>query len=657
MAELIRAHHWSATSLGPIADWPQSLRTVVDLMLATAQPVYIGWGPELISLYNDGYIPIAGAKQPDSLGLPYREMWPEIWDDFRPVAAAVMAGEPQYFVDQPVALAGRSDRPISWFTFSWTPLRAEDGTVGGFYCVATETTERVLAEQALATDYRRLFDSMDQGYLLADVIFDADGRATDIAYLEANPAATRMVGTDLTGKRLREVSPDYEEYWYEIWGRVARTGQGERLERYASPEGRWYDFHVFKADPQNTASHRIAVMFQDVTTRKKAEVLLRESEERQAFLLRLSDALRPLNDEGEIERTATRLLGEHLQADRCFLSPVYDDGSGMCVREEYLRSGASSVLGDYTFAQFGDFVGPELHAGHILAVEDVGVLDGLSGDARESYVTVGIGAYLLIPLVRGGRLAAFLTINHQTPRPWSEADKAVARQTADRLWSARERARVETALRESEGRLQVLVAELQHRVRNILTVIRSVFGRTMAAGGDVEQVADHFRGRLDALARTQVGVTQSASGLVDLENLIRDELLSVSASDGPDLVIAGPDVALEPKAAETIGLAIHELTTNAIKYGALRGTGGQLRIEWATNLVKQGNRQLVLTWTEQGVPAVPLQPVRYGFGSELIQEALPYRLGAETRLEFRGGGVRCTISMPLSGRQIVVGNP
>ena len=196
------------------------------------------------------------------------------------------------------------------------------------------------------------------------------------------------------------------------------------------------------------------------------------------------------------------------------------------------------------------------------------------------------------------------------------------------------------------ARLRVLVAELQHRVRNMLTVVRSVFSRTVDAGGSVDDVADHFKGRLDALARTQVIVTQTPGGLVDLEILIRDELLSVGVSDGATLTIEGPDVALPPKTAESIGLAIHELTTNAVKYGALKHNGATLDVRWSVG-DRDGARRLDLVWTERGVPLVGINPSRAGFGRELIEEALPYQLGAETKLEFKGGGVRCVISAPL----------
>ena len=93
MGALIRAHDWAATPLGSKEEWPQPLRTLIDLMLGARQPSYIVWGPELSSLYNDGYIPILVAKHPRVLGKSYPEVWPEIWDEYRPVIEATLAGE------------------------------------------------------------------------------------------------------------------------------------------------------------------------------------------------------------------------------------------------------------------------------------------------------------------------------------------------------------------------------------------------------------------------------------------------------------------------------------------------------------------------------------------------------------------------------------
>lgn len=200
---------------------------------------------------------------------------------------------------------------------------------------------------------------------------------------------------------------------------------------------------------------------------------------------------------------------------------------------------------------------------------------------------------------------------------------------------------------QSAERQKLLVAELQHRVRNMLSIVRYLFSRTVESSADIEEAAMHFKGRLDALARTQVIVGRNPSGLVDLEAMIRDELLSVGQGDSLTLVIDGPPVELDPVSAENIALAIHELTMNAIKFGAFKVPDATLEIRWAVRTSESARPTLNLSWIETGVPIVPVVGQQDGFGKELIERALPYRLGAEARLETRGGGVRCFISTPI----------
>ncbi|MFT3914624.1 MAG: PAS domain S-box protein [Anaeromyxobacteraceae bacterium] len=128
------------------------------------------------------------------------------------------------------------------------------------------------------TPYQTLFDAIDEGLFLIDVLFDDHDRPIDLLYVGANAAATRMVGRDFTGKRLREIDPGYEEYWYEIFGKVALTGESVRLERYAAPDRRWYGFFVFRLG--GPESRRVGALFRDVTERKRAVEALRESEEK-----------------------------------------------------------------------------------------------------------------------------------------------------------------------------------------------------------------------------------------------------------------------------------------------------------------------------------------------------------------------------------------
>ncbi|MDQ3471216.1 MAG: PAS domain-containing protein [Pseudomonadota bacterium] len=134
-------------------------------------------------------------------------------------------------------------------------------------------------------------------------------------------------------------------------------------------------------------------------------------------------------------------------------------------------------------------------------------------------------------------------------------------------------------LRESEQRQGLLLAELQHRVRNILAMIQSVVRRTLATSESAEEYASHLRGRIAAMARTQAVLTRNANRQVDLEEAIREELLSVIAPE-EQFWCEGPDVALPPRAAEILTLSIHELATNSVKYGAFSGPEGQVEIRW-----------------------------------------------------------------------------
>jgi PAS domain S-box-containing protein len=148
--------------------------------------------------------------------------------------------------------------------------------------------ERTRAERALRDSEdkcRTLLDSMDQGYFLTEVIMDEHDRPVDVLYLEENLSATRMVGQKFVGRRLTDISSSDESHWYDIFGRVARTGVGERLKRYAEPDKKWLDFHVFKVGGAD--SRRVAVIFQDITERERAEEELRyRSEQFEALLNR-----------------------------------------------------------------------------------------------------------------------------------------------------------------------------------------------------------------------------------------------------------------------------------------------------------------------------------------------------------------------------------
>jgi two-component sensor histidine kinase len=195
-------------------------------------------------------------------------------------------------------------------------------------------------------------------------------------------------------------------------------------------------------------------------------------------------------------------------------------------------------------------------------------------------------------------------------------------------------------------REMLLRNELQHRVRNMLAIIRSVFARTVASGGSLEDVADHFQGRLDAFTRFHAMLGTDPAARLDLDAMIRDELRAFAVD--PRIALGGPDVVLSPDVAQLVGLALHELATNSIKFGvlSLAAGRGRLRISWSV-----ADAGLVLVWDEDEVPVLSAAPVHHGFGREFIEQALPYQTGGAASFELRRGGMRCTISLPATGFQ------
>ncbi len=152
MGALMRAYDWSRNPLGPVASWPQSLRTAVSMMLASKFPMLVLWGEEYIQLYNDGYRPVLGAtKHPAALGQCARECWPEIWEGtLRPMFGQVMAGgDPVWSEDLLFLLDRNSYLEETYFTFCYSAIRAETGGPGGVLVTCIETTERVLGERRL----------------------------------------------------------------------------------------------------------------------------------------------------------------------------------------------------------------------------------------------------------------------------------------------------------------------------------------------------------------------------------------------------------------------------------------------------------------------------------------------------------------------------
>src|SRR5579872_3582349 len=152
LGQRIREYDWSATPLGPVESWPQSLRTCVRIMLASQQPIWIGWGKQLIKLYNDPYRVIVGGKHPGALGAPASVVWKDIWREIGPMLHAVMEKDESTYVDSRLLIMERNGYPEeTYYTFSYTPIPGDDGGTAGMICFNADNTGRIIGERQLQT--------------------------------------------------------------------------------------------------------------------------------------------------------------------------------------------------------------------------------------------------------------------------------------------------------------------------------------------------------------------------------------------------------------------------------------------------------------------------------------------------------------------------
>lgn len=208
-----------------------------------------------------------------------------------------------------------------------------------------------------------------------------------------------------------------------------------------------------------------------------------------------------------------------------------------------------------------------------------------------------------------------------------------------------------TERKRAERAQAALLAELQHRVRNILATVRSIARRTGDGADDVDAYVQHLEGRINAMARTQSSLARSPEAGIDLENMVREELAAQAARE-QQYRVCGPDVLLPPKAAEVLSLAVHELATNSVKYGALARSDGIISIAWTT-APRGGQRWLRLTWGERCTIAAEVQSSA-GFGTELVTRRVPYELGGHGIMEVRPEGLHATIEFPLRDRDSIL---
>lgn len=326
------------------------------------------------------------------------------------------------------------------------PYRTEEDRIQGVVISLVDITERKHADEAIRASeekYRTIFETIDEGFCIFELIY-ADGKPIDLKWVEVNPAYEKQTGLkDTVGKLASEVMPGTEASWLDVYDKVAKTGEAVHFENWHEPTGRWYNTSASRMD--GPGSNCVAVLFADITERKQRE-------EQQVYLLKLSDALRATPDPVAIEEAVTHIAMEQFGADRCYYATVKENGD-ILINREALRGDLPSIAGTYPLESFKIYK-KIVDEGHAFVVNDAYTADIPDEDLRELLISLQLISLLNTPVVRNGKIVGILSIGQSAQRAWTTDEMELARETAERIWAAVERARAEEALRTNEDRMR-----------------------------------------------------------------------------------------------------------------------------------------------------------------------------------------------------------
>lgn len=343
-------------------------------------------------------------------------------------------------------------------------------------------------------------------------------------------------------------------------------------------------------------------------------------------------------------------VGEHVR------SAGKSDGNELSI--PYAVSGAlRNVFSDIAMVRHTAVFEPTLVDGKIIRLDDITLDPAFGQSAPHGNVPDWhpiLRSYLAVPVVsRTGAIHGALLFGHEREGVFTARAERLAVGLAGQAAIALENSDLYKAAQyEIEERKQaqtqqsLLIRELHHRVKNTLATVQAVVGATARSTSSIEDFYAAFVGRIISLANTHSLLTEAVWQTASLREILEKELSPYNDDTGERVIIDGPPVELPSEAAVPIGMAVHELTTNAAKYGALSVAAGRVAVRWESAVEPDGLR-LKLTWHEQGGPPVE-PPKKQGFGSRLLHRVLATQLNAAVRMDFEPTGLSVSIDTLLT---------
>lgn len=523
--------------------------------------VFIDYAPAAVAMFdrNMRYLAVSRRWLRDYrledmvLGRSHYEIFPEIPERWKEAHRRALAGE-VVITDEDRFV--RVDGTVQWLRWEVRPWRGADRAIGGVILFTEDITDRKSAESALRESeekYRTLFESMDEGFCTIEVLFDESEKPEDYRFLTVNPAFERQMGIpNAVGRRMREIAPLHEDYWFEIYGRIALTGEPVRFENRAAQLHRFFDVYAFRIGAPE--ERKVAVLFSDITERRRADEALRASEQR----------FRAIFEHAGTGIAITDLAGHVLKCNPAFCA----------------------VLG-YTEEELGRLVLPDL--------------------VHPDDCAANLAA---IRRLREEELPCFEMENRYLGKDgqtvWVHKFVSLLRESADApphlvalVTDMTERHRMEEALRAADRQKDEFLAMLAHELRNPLAPIRNALYILQKSGAEataseraramftmMERQVNHLVRLVDDLlevSRITRGKIELKKECVDLAVVLGDVVETIRPliqANGHDLNVSFPPAPLLLDA-DPVRLAqvFANLLNNAAKYtprgGRIRLTAGQ----------------------------------------------------------------------------------
>jgi PAS domain S-box-containing protein len=597
MAALIAQHDWASTALGPLRDWPAALKTATAMLLHSPLAMVMLVGEDGISIYNDAYAALIGNKHPAVLGSTARESWPRMTALCQQAIQAGKACGVVAYRDLELTIFRTGTAEQVWMNIDCSPVLDETGRPLGVLGVIIETTERVLAERRAAIEFARLRGIFAQA---PGFICLMSGPNLVVEYV--NEAHERLFNiSDAVGRPYREAFADYaqaDQRW-RILEQVFATGEryvtrGERVHS-SRPDGSVQELFLdLVVEPVKDDAGKVIGLFVegfDVTPQVRAQAAADESKRK------LSAAI------------AVAQLGAF---------------------EWDLKTG-KATLDERALEIFNLEPRDDLTVGDVVNRIDPEDMSRLQLETRAAEASGRVRREFEYRIhLPDGATRNIATVSDALAGPDGGIERIIG--VFDDV----------TERRRAEKRQRLLINELNHRVKNTLATVQSIAAQTLRSAPSLERARDAFEARLVALAAAHDLLTAESWHGARLTDVVASAMAPFETAKRPQISRSGPPVWLTAQRALALSMALHELATNAVKYGALSIPEGRVAIRWTLS----PDLLLSLSWIEQGGPPVAA-PERAGFGSRLLQRSLARELGGEVAFTFAPEGVRCEIRCRL----------